>query len=116
MTEQPDLFSAAAARADGIARADEHAAVEWKAAARKCTLWCAHMLPTFTADDVWQRLANSDASTHEPAALGPVMLACAREKLIAKTGRLVPSRLTRRHRDLTEWTRGEAFTTADIGH
>jgi hypothetical protein len=40
---------------------------------------------------------------HEPAALGPVILALARAGVIRKTGRTRRTRLSRRHRDLTIW-------------
>lgn len=93
-----------AARDDGITRAEVHANPEWKDAARAAVAWCAHMRPTFTADDVWARLeATTDCSTHNPAALGPVVLGLAREGLIVKTGRMVRTKYARRHRDLVEW-------------
>ena len=96
-----DLFQAA--KADGIQRADDHADAEWREQAFEAIQWCARMRITFTADDVWERLGESDASTHEPAALGPVFLRASKAGLIVKTGGQIPSRNHRRHRDLTVW-------------
>jgi hypothetical protein len=101
MTTQPDLFSAPAARADGIQRADDHADGEWKEVAYNAVLLTARMRLTFTADDVWDRI--EDVTTHEPSALGPVMLRASRKGCIVPTGRYVPTRNARRHRDLKEW-------------
>lgn len=92
------------ARDDGIARADEHADVDWKQEARGAVLWCARRHPVFTADEVWERLeAAADSSTHEPAALGPIFLWAARHGFIEKTGATRPTKFQRRHRDLTLW-------------
>lgn len=99
---RPDLFNASwTARQDGIQRSEDHADAEWKRAAFDAVMTAARLKVTFTADDVWDRI--SDASTHEPSALGPVFLRASRAGLIVKTGALRPSRNARRHRDLTVW-------------
>jgi len=106
MTHQPTLFTddAEMARADAIARADMHADLVWKHQARAAVQWCADNLADFTADDVWWRLETVEAATtHEPSALGPVFMWAAKQRLIRKTGTVRPSRLARRHRDLTVW-------------
>ena len=100
-----DLFDAAAARDAGIAAADAGAPEAWKADAREAVEWCARMRLAFTADDVVRRLESlGQLDGANPAALGPVMLGVARDGVIAKTGRHVPSRIARRHRDLVEWS------------
>jgi hypothetical protein len=98
----PTLFDAVEAREDGIARADAHADREWKEAAFAAVVCAASAHPTFTADQVWPRIP-SEFTTHEPAALGPVMLAASRAGLIRKTGEMRASREPRRHRDLVVW-------------
>ena len=94
-----------AARKSGIADAEAHADVGWKAAAFDVVCCCARNHVPFTADHVWTMLPvlYPDVTTHEPAALGPVFLRAAREGIIVKTGMLRSSKLKRRHRDLTEW-------------
>jgi hypothetical protein len=94
---------ALAAREDAIRRADEHADTEWKDRAYAVLVAIAGRGVPFTADDVWDSLAAYSEATHEPAALGPVFRRAAKAQLIRKTGRLIPSRHPRRHRDLTEW-------------
>jgi hypothetical protein len=95
---------AQAARADGIARAEENANEAWKQIAYEVLLRVADRGRPFTADDVWDRMDES-VSTHEPSALGPVFLKASRAGRIVKTGRTCPTRYARRHRELTEWTK-----------
>ena len=105
-TAQLDLFSPAAAREDAISRADDHADPAWKEAAYIAVLWCAHIHPDFTADEVWHRLAlHHDITTHEPSALGPVFLRASHAGRIRKTGEQRASTNPVRHRDLTVWTK-----------
>lgn len=107
MTNQPALFDddAGRAKADAVYRADLHADIRWKIAAQEAVRWCADNYPEFTADQVWKRLAaTSNATTHEPSALGPIFLWASRQKIIRKTGYVRLSEFTRRHRDLTVWT------------
>jgi len=102
--DQLTFADAFTAREVAIARADANAAPDWKRAAREALAWCASHHETFTADEVLARLAAVGApSTHEPSALGPVFLAASRSGAIVKTGELRPTRLARRHRDLTVW-------------
>lgn len=97
----PTLFDFA--KADAIERADLHADPEWREVALTAVRLCAATLPDFTADDVWSLLDISDATTHEPSALGPVFLRASRLGHIRKTGATRPSTSPRRHRDLTVW-------------
>ena len=53
---QPDLFSPIEAREDAISRADLNADPVWKEVAYLAVLWCAHIHPDFTADEVCTRL------------------------------------------------------------
>jgi hypothetical protein len=92
---------AEAVKAQAIAQADANADPDWKVEAERVVRRLAEQGQPFTADDVWGLLQG--VSTHEPAALGGVVQRLAREKVISRTGRQVPSRLERRHRDLTEW-------------
>ena len=105
------VVRAQAAKAAAIRQADENADRDWKELARLCVLKAAHASPTFTTDDVWPliearwrpRPVNGFVRQQTPAALGPVMLALAKERVIVQTGRRVQTRLERRHRDLVEW-------------
>lgn len=99
-----DDVVAGRARYDGIARAEAHAPADWRQAAHDALRWCRNHYATFTADEVLARLEVVGApATHNLSALGPVFLAASRAGLIAKTGTLRPTRLARRHRDLTVW-------------
>lgn len=91
------------ARLAAIQRAHDHANAVWKETAYAALLTCARRYAVFTADSVWAELKGSTPATHNPSALGPLFLIAARKGLIRKTGRLVPTTLTQRHRDLTEW-------------
>lgn len=61
----------------GIAQADSHAPVAWKALADDAGRWCARMRVTFTSDDVWARMVDVDSelalSVPEGRAMGGVM-------------------------------------------
>lgn len=91
------------ARLDAIQRAHDHANAQWKETAYAALVTCARRLATLTADDVWQELHGAKPATHNLSALGPLFLIAARKGLIRKTGRMVPTILTQRHRDVTEW-------------
>lgn len=91
------------ARLDAIRRVHEHANAVWKETAYAALLTCARRYAVFTSDLVWAELKGSKPATHNLSALGPLFLIAARKGLIRKTGRMVPTTLTQRHRDLTEW-------------
>ncbi len=108
--DQLSLFDAALqARQDGIDRADANADEHWKLAAERIINHLAHCHVPFTSDDVVERLERIGVTTHNWAALGPVFQRASRSGLIRKTGALVPSRIPRRHRDLTEWIGRDPF-------
>jgi hypothetical protein len=59
----------------------------------------ARMRPEFTTDDVWEHLFQNDLPMpHEPRALGAVMVAAARARIIAPTDRYTPSARPECHR------------------
>lgn len=78
------------ARDEALSRVEANADREWKAQAKQAVLWLAHHRREFTSDDVW-RLLDGRAVTHEPRALGAVLLGMARAGVIRKTDRVVNS-------------------------
>lgn len=94
-----DSVLADLARADALQRVDEHADPDWRDLAYRCVLAVARRLDHFTTDEVIDELAQyPDITTHEPRALGPVMMRAARENVIAATDRFVKSNAVSRHR------------------
>lgn len=92
-----------------IAQVEMHADAGWKDAAAGLVVELADRGVPFTSDDVVELLEDRGVSTHNLAALGPVFQRAARAGTIRKTGLLIPSRIPRRHRDLTEWI-GQKWT------
>lgn len=94
-----DSVLADLARADALQRVDEHADPDWRDLAYRCVLAVARRLEHFTTDEVIDELSkHPDVTTHEPRALGPVMMRAARENIIAATDRFVKSNAVSRHR------------------
>ncbi len=90
---------AARARERAIKQVDEHARPDWKVEARKIVRHLAETRSEFTTDPVWFMLERfTDAETHEPRALGAVMRACAKDRLIVATDRTVESVRVANHR------------------
>lgn len=93
--DAPNLFDFAEARAArdaALVQVNEHADPDWKEAAYDAVVATAYARARFTADDIYDRLDGS-VSTHEPRALGPVMLRAVRSGLIAKANvASIPSR------------------------
>jgi len=100
-----DYEAAAEAREEGIAQADANADDDWREVATHVVDLLAGTGEPFTADHVVAMLEElwPDVTTHNLAALGPVIRHAARRGDIVKTGRLVHSSIARRHRDLVEW-------------
>ncbi len=94
-----------AATEAAIDKVDANADEAWKSMALSCIGWCAKHMASFTADEVWDALAEyPDLGTHEPAALGPVFLRAARRGWIENSGeRRKRSTHKQRHRELTIW-------------
>jgi hypothetical protein len=91
------------ARERAIQAAHDHANEAWKQAAYSAIVECARRLARLTSDDVWDHLQGSRPATHNPSALGPLFRIAARRGVIQKSGAMVPTRLERRHREVTEW-------------
>jgi len=66
-----DPVTAKAVTNEAVERAGAHADADWMAAALGAVEACAHGRSLFTTDDVYEYL--TDASTHEPRAMGAVM-------------------------------------------
>ena len=102
MSNQPSLFDVPAAieaRDQAIEQVDTNASPEWKQHAIEAVKHLARMRPEFTTDDVHQYLADRGVEmTHEPRALGAVMVAAARARIIAPTDRYTPSARPECHR------------------
>lgn len=87
------------ARQAAIECVDANADRAWKEVAYDCVVNVAHHCEQFTTDEVLNELAkHPEVSTHEPRALGPVMMRAARENVIAVTDRFVKSEAISRHR------------------
>jgi hypothetical protein len=97
-----DYIEAAKARDEAIHRVDEHAAPDWKVAAYEAVVQTATELQQFTADDVFDRL-NTEATTHDRRALGPVVIRAARARLIEKAN-VAPRLSSRRSRHCAPMT------------
>lgn len=71
-----------------IAAAEAHADDVWKAIAGQIVRELAAEGATFTSDDVWERLTarHRNARTHEPRALGGIIQAASRARIIRPTG------------------------------
>ena len=89
---------------DGMDRAEQNADPLWKAAALQVVHDICSECPTFTADDVLERLESLEVETHDNRALGAVMRHCAKLGLCQLTDRVQPSRLKIRHcRPVAVW-------------
>ena len=93
MTDQGDLFDAREARDEAMDRVDKHADIDWLAEAQKAVFKTATEMPYFTSDDVHERI-SAIASTHEPRALGPVMMRAVKDHWMMKA--MCPSAPSRR--------------------
>lgn len=73
-----DPEEAARLKKDGMARSEDHAAPDWSAEVDQAVLRAAKRSLLFTTDDVWGELILTEATTHDPRAMGPAMRrACA---------------------------------------
>lgn len=88
---------------ESIDTAAEHADPAWLAAAREEVQRLAGMRVLFTTDDVWAALAERGVTTHEPRALGSVMQAARRAKLIVPVGYRSSSRPECHGRPVRTW-------------
>ncbi len=86
-----------------IDQVEENAAVDWKEVAADCLHTLAETRDEFTADDLVEMLETKEVHTHNLAALGPLFLRASKRGLIRNSGRMVQSRIPRRHRKITVW-------------
>jgi hypothetical protein len=91
VTQLSLVLQGEAAKADGMARAWDHANTNWKAAATAIVRHLAETNREFTADSVWAELEALGFTTREHRAMGAVMRAAAMDNLIVKTDRVVPT-------------------------
>lgn len=91
------------ARDAALDQVEEHANPEWLATAEAYV----RRLPSglcFTTDDVWDHLG--ELATHEPRALGAVMMRLAKARVVAKTGNYRPTTRKQAHaRPIPVWMR-----------
>lgn len=86
---QLSFFDRARAQAEcnqALNRVECAASDDWKRIALDAIHRCALSMPTFTTDDVWRVLVETDARTHEPRALGALMRTAARKGWICDAG------------------------------
>jgi len=93
---QLSLDRALRARDEGMGLVDAHADSEWRHVALGMVYECAAVNRTFTADDVWE-LIPEYVYTHEPRALGPIMVRAVKEGWIRASGNFQPSKRESRH-------------------
>src|SRR5689334_16130981 len=94
---QDDIFSS-------IQRAMDHATPGWKEVALRIIREIAETQPELTTDDVWPLIEKSPWDTHEPRALGPIMIHAAKRGWITATDRAVKSnRKECHHRKIQIW-------------
>ena len=87
MTEQLDLLAVGAAlKRAAMAQVEQNADAEWISTAKNVVWQLIREGQPFTSDIVWARLDALGVATHEPRALGPVMLAAARAGFMTKQG------------------------------
>lgn len=91
------------ARKAGMDAAEQAANRQWQFYARYLVHQYAATHKPFTTDDIIEALDRLGLKTGNLSALGPVMRRLSDERVIIRTGRTVPSRIKRRHRDLVEW-------------
>ena len=94
-----------AAKEEAMTRVDEHADSTWKECADAAIWILAHSQMYVSSDEVSAYVAKRwpDVHTHEPRALGPVMLRAARARLIEKHGFDYHPSASRHHAPAQVW-------------
>lgn len=106
MSDQMSIFDtgrAKASRDEAVERVERHADTLWKNAVREIVHQLARERDYFTTDDVLARLELVAVETHELRALGPMMLAVAREGIIEPKGYVASSRVVSHARPKRLW-------------
>jgi hypothetical protein len=102
--EQLELLPGVTARDAAIAQVAQGASVEWLQEAMDTVISMAIRLDTFTTDEVWAQLETTDVWTHEPRAMGAIMVAAQRDGWVVATDQWRTSRRRRCHsRPLRVW-------------
>ena len=92
MSGQQDLLELIVeSREKAIKQVDKNANTEWKDIAYSKGYELAKVKHYFTSEDVWEGLSDSDSSTHEPRAMGPVMRRLQRDGFIVATSQFTVS-------------------------
>lgn len=81
-----------------VEQVEVNAEAVWREVAYSTVLELARKRGMFTTDDVWTQLNSTIFRTHEPRAMGPVMLRAVREGEIFATGIYHKSARTACHR------------------
>jgi len=71
---------------EAIERAEANANELWKQRIREVIIDLARSRRMFTADDIWAAMGGAKESTHEPRALGALILRAIKDGSIASTG------------------------------
>lgn len=100
-----DPVAAAQAKEYSMQQVKEHADMDWRIEASKIVRHLARTREKFTTDAVWYLLEQfTDVSTHEPRAMGPIMLAAAKHGMIQATDQTVKSvRAVNHQRPIQVW-------------
>ena len=84
---QSSIFESERAKNAAIDAVEANASPTWLELATEAVRWICQNKPTFTTDDVWERLAAvTKMAPHEPRAMGAVMRQAARENWCTATG------------------------------
>jgi len=90
-TMQPDLLALIGEiRDEAIDRVERHADLDWKTVAYETGVRLARARESFTSQEIFDALPLS-VSTHEPRAMGAVMRALQRDRVVEATDRFVTS-------------------------
>ena len=86
--EVPSRKRTKEAAQEGMSAAERHANVIWKGWVRYAIRELAATRPSFSSDDVrvWMRTHQPDVQTHNKSALGPLLVAAAKKKIIESIG------------------------------
>lgn len=97
-----DVEAAKAERDEAIDRSDQNADPAWREAYYTALCDVARVKETFTADDVWERLAEVEhtANTKDNRAAGGIIMRAKKDGIIRLTDRVEPSRRKHCHRML----------------
>lgn len=94
------MHPGAVARDEALDRVERAANEEWAAVALRATEWISGMHNEFTTDSVWAAIEEyyPNVHTHEPRAMGPIMMKAKKHKWCEPTDRTVLSDRKQNHR------------------